>query len=215
MYDLLEECGEWNHILRKEIRKPYFKALSKLIIEKRDVITPKYKNIFRALKLVQPDDAVVCILGQDPYPTFGDANGLAFAVNKNVPYPPSLRNILREVETDTGRIPKSRTLIPWAKQGVVLLNTALTTEIGYRGAHIDAGWKFFTERVIKELNSNNCLFMCWGAHAIGYVNVINNKHMLCASHPSPLSAHVGFFGCKHFSNVNRRLKKLKKRQIDW
>ena len=173
-------------------------------------------NIFNALKLTDYKDIKAVILGQDPYHGFGQAHGLCFSVRANTPKPPSLINIHKELSSDLGiPIPKSGDLTPWAQNGVLLLNTVLTVREGQAGSHANRGWETFTDNIIRLIDAKQqpVCFLHWGRYAISKEQLIKNPihHILKAPHPSPLSAHRGFFGCRHFSECNRLLDN----EIDW
>ncbi len=183
------------------------------------VIFPPNNFIFRALDLVSFEDAKVLILGQDPYHKSGQANGLSFSVNKEVSIPPSLKNIFLELKNDLN-IPISShgDLTYWAQQKVLLLNSALTVERGKPNSHGSLGWNKLTDKIIYQLSMRgNMIFVLWGKSAQKKYTLIDQKHnkILEASHPSPLSAHKGFFGCKHFSKINKILKQNGAGEIDW
>ena len=171
---------------------------------------PKREQIFRSLIQVPPHKVKVVILGQDPYHEEGQANGLAFAVNKEVVIPPSLRNIFKEIQNEYGVMPKDRTLEGWAEQGVLLLNATLTVERGKANSHSSLGWLEITEEIFKNLNkqSQGIVYLLWGAFAQKMKKYISNSnHLVLESpHPSPLSAHRGFLGNGHFKNANEFLK---------
>lgn len=215
----------WKEILKDEFVKPYFIQLTSVIrqlySEKKGTVFPRGSEIFRAFDLSPFDDVKVVILGQDPYPTRGHAHGLCFSVEPNVrPFPKSLNNIFKEIHQDLGKpVPPDGNLERWAKQGVLLLNTVLTVEEGKPDSHKGLGWEKFTDRVIQELNSKKTglVFILWGSKAIAKAEMIDNsKHLILTSvHPSPLSAHRGFFGCKHFSQANAYLRLSEKTEIDW
>jgi uracil-DNA glycosylase len=185
-------------------------------------IYPPKKLVFKALELCPIDKARVVILGQDPYHKKGQAHGLAFSVTNDQKPPPSLRNILKEVQSDVGRSrPEETDLTPWAKQGVLLLNTSLTVRKGAPGSHAKIGWKYFTQSILKRVAARRSpvVFILWGAHAqkAGAFLCHNNykRHIILkAAHPSPLSSK-GFFGCKHFSKTNNFLVSLKEESIEW
>ena len=183
------------------------------------VIFPPSNFIFRALDLVRFEDAKVLILGQDPYHGFGQANGLSFSVNKETTIPPSLKNIFLELNNDLN-IPISShgDLTYWAQQKVLLLNTLLTVEMGKPNSHEKLGWEKLTDKIISQLSKRgNMIFVLWGKSAQKKHILIDRKHnkILQASHPSPLSAYRGFFGCKHFSKINNFLKQEGACEIDW
>jgi uracil-DNA glycosylase len=180
---------------------------------------PKKDQIFRALQLTPLPIVKVIILGSDPYHGPNQANGLAFSVNKDVDLPPSLKNIFKELKNDVGIDNTNGDLETWALQGVLLLNTVLTTEIGRPGAHFNKGWETYTDTVIKQVNDerDKVIFVLWGNKAQEKKRLIDtNKHyILEASHPSPLGAHHSFMGCKHFSQINDILKSNGLSEIDW
>lgn len=190
-----------------------------LAIEDNPTTLPDPENILRALEETPLDSVKVVILGQDPYIQKGVANGLAFAVNKGLPRPPTLRNIIKEVEADLGiEVDRNAsTLLGWARQGVLLLNTALTVEQGRSGSHVDR-WHEWTKGLFKGVvdNRSNVVFMLWGAQAESFKTMIHYGHFapLIAAHPSP-QAGGAFFGCKHFSKANQLLKSIGKEPIDW
>ena len=182
-------------------------------------IFPPIPSIFRALKLVNFNDAKVLILGQDPYHGFGQADGLSFSVNKEIKIPPSLKNIFLELRNDLN-IPISRhgDLTVWAQQKILLLNSVLTVEQGKPNSHQGLGWEKLTDKIITQLSQRgNMIFVLWGNIAQKKYNLIDKKHnkILTAPHPSPLSSYRGFFGCKHFSKINRHLIDNGSSEIDW
>lgn len=214
--------NDWDEILKDEFDKAYFKEIIVFLEEAYDnrTIFPPKSEIFNALKLSSYRDTKVLILGQDPYFNPGQANGLAFSVKEGVKIPPSLKNIYKELEADL-EIPIADTgsLISWAKQGVLLLNTSLTVEEKKPNSHKNIGWKIFTDAIIKILNEKErpCVFILWGNNAISKERFITNpKHLIIkSSHPSPLSARRGFFGSKVFSKTNQFLKDNKEEEINW
>ena len=182
-------------------------------------IFPPIPSIFRALKLVNFNDAKVLILGQDPYHGFGQADGLSFSVNKEIKIPPSLKNIFLELRNDLN-IPISRhgDLTVWAQQKILLLNSVLTVEQGKPNSHQGLGWEKLTDKIITQLSQRgNMIFVLWGNIAQKKYNLIDKKHnkILTAPHPSPLSSYRGFLGCKHFSKINRYLIDNGSSEIDW
>ena len=194
---------------------------SKLIQKKDEKVSifPPNNSIFRALDLVSFEDAKVLILGQDPYHGLGQANGLSFSVNKEIPIPPSLKNIFLELKNDLN-IPISThgDLTYWAEQKVLLLNSALTVESGKPNSHEKLGWEKLTDKIINQLSKRGkMIFVLWGKSAQKKFTLIDQKHnkILEASHPSPLSAYKGFFGCKHFSKINKILNQQGASEIDW
>jgi len=206
----------WEDALKDEIQKPYFQTLASTIKESRktQTIYPSTQDMFRAFELTAFDQIKVVILGQDPYHGEGQANGLAFSVNKGQPLPPSLQNIFLEISTDL-EIPKAihGDLSSWAKQGVLLLNSIMSVAAHKPASHANLGWEVFTSHVIKQISEHreNVFFLLWGKFAQSKKYLINDiKHkILETTHPSPFSAHKGFLGSKHFSQVNQV------HNIDW
>lgn len=213
----------WEDIIDLEKKKDYYKKLKEEIDKRYETTTvfPEKQNIFKAFYLTKLDNLKVVILGQDPYHGFGQAQGLAFSTPANIKNPPSMQNILKEIQSDLGKksICEDGDLTPWAKQGVLLLNTILTVEEAKPKSHHNLGWEVFTDNIIKYI-SDNCedtIFILWGSPAISKTKLIDTKkhHILTAPHPSPLSSYRGFFGCKHFSQANNILKSLNKEAIIW
>lgn len=213
----------WENIIDLEKQKDYYKKLKEEIDKRYETTTvfPEKQNIFKAFSLTKLDNLKVVILGQDPYHGFGQAQGLAFSTPANIKNPPSMQNILKEIQSDLGKksICEDGDLTPWAKQGVLLLNTILTVEEAKPKSHHNLGWEVFTDNIIKYI-SDNCedtIFILWGSPAISKTKLIDRKkhHILTAPHPSPLSSYRGFFGCKHFSQTNNILKSLNKEAIIW
>lgn len=213
----------WMDVLAAEKKKKYFLQILRFIEERRQngaIIYPAKSKTFEALKTTPFDKVKVVILGQDPYHGPGQAHGLCFSVPPKVALPPSLQNIFRELNSDLG-IPMAGngSLNKWAQQGVLLLNTTLTVEKGQAGSHSKIGWEIFTDHIISSLNEGKegIVFLLWGSHARKKKEIINPKkhHILEAPHPSPLSAHRGFFGCKHFSKTNEILVMQGASPIDW
>lgn len=213
----------WEDIIDLEKKKDYYKKLKEEIDKRYETTTvfPEKQNIFKAFFLTKLDNLKVVILGQDPYHGFGQAQGLAFSTPANIKNPPSMQNILKEIQSDLGKksICEDGDLTPWAKQGVLLLNTILTVEEAKPKSHHNLGWEVFTDNIIKYI-SDNCkdtIFILWGSPAISKTKLIDTKkhHILTAPHPSPLSSYRGFFGCKHFSQTNNILKSLNKEAIIW
>ena len=203
----------------KEILKPIRKKISE-VSSKKKKIHPNSKDIFRAFELTSFKNVRIIILGQDPYHGPNQANGLAFSVNSEVRFPPSLLNIFKEYSTDLNLpIPADGNLSAWAERGVLLLNSILTVESGSPGSHKNFGWEEFTNQIIKALSDkkSNLVFILWGAYAQSKEIFIDpSKHLIIATpHPSPLSAHRGFFGSKPFSKTNDYLRKNKNEEIDW
>ena len=214
--------NDWDEILADEWTKPYYLKLREFLKSEyaAKTIYPDMNDIFNALKLTSFEDTKVVIIGQDPYHGEGQAHGLCFSVKKGVTPPPSLKNIFKELNTDIGKpIPKDGELTEWAKQGVLLLNNVLTVREGQPASHKGMGWEIFTDRIISELNKKQTpvVFLLWGAHAQKKAEIITNPihYKLKAVHPSPLSASRGFFGCKHFSETNKILKKENLKEIEW
>ncbi len=212
----------WLKELHEEFHKPYMKNLKQFLIEEKQKFTvyPKGKDIFNAFWFSPFDQVRVVILGQDPYHGKNQAHGLCFSVNKGIPMPPSLGNIFKELNADLNiPIPKHGCLSFWAKQGVFLLNTSLTVRANQANSHAGKGWEIFTDKVISILNEKkeNLIFILWGRNAKNKMQLIDSKKhlILSAAHPSPFSAHNGFFGCKHFSRTNEYLVKMNQSPIDW
>jgi len=214
--------NDWDIILKDEFQKKYFKNLIKNIEDERKNYTvyPKEQYVFEAFKLCPFSKTKIVILGQDPYHAKGQAHGLAFSVPNGIKIPPSLKNIFKEIKSDMEtEITSNGNLSNWAKQGVLLLNTTLTVREKEATAHKSLGWEDFTDSVIKILSKRkkNLVFLLWGSFAKQKMSFINNNnhHILKTTHPSPLSAYRGFFGCKHFSKTNKYLLKYKKKPIKW
>lgn len=214
---------KWKEILKAEFEKPYFKQIPQhLKTEKAQgkIFYPPGPLIFNAFNSTPADQVKVVILGQDPYHGHGQAHGLSFSVPDGIPKPPSLINILKELSTDIGiTIPESGNLTRWARQGVFLLNASLTVRAGEPMSHSKIGWAEFTNAVIQKISDtrDHVVFMLWGKFAQEKRTLIDsNKHLILRSvHPSPLSAHAGFFGCRHFSQANAWLIKNGIDPIDW
>ena len=203
----------WNRALQAEWEKPYFERLTQFVRAAygRTQVFPPGRQIFAAFDATPFDAVKVVILGQDPYHDVGQANGLCFSVNPGVPFPPSLMNIFKEVHDDTGApIPDNGDLTRWAQQGVLLLNATLTVEAHRAGSHQGQGWEQFTDAAIAALSNQreHLVFILWGSYAIKKGAVIDRtRHLVLTSpHPSPLSAHRGFFGNHHFSRANQYLQ---------
>ena len=214
--------SSWKLRLANEFNAPYFEQLTNFV---RDAYThhqifPPAKLIFNAFDLCPFDKVKVVIIGQDPYHGLGQAHGLSFSVNENMPLPPSLKNIYQEIRSDLGIQPLSHgNLERWAKQGVLLLNATLTVQANLAGSHQKKGWETFTDSAIKAVTNEkeHVVFLLWGNYAQQKAQYIDTtKHLiLTAVHPSPLSAHRGFFGCKHFSQANQYLKEHGLEPINW
>ncbi len=213
----------WKARLADEFEQPYMAVLRDFLLERKRagaVIYPPGPLIFNALDSTPFDRVKVVILGQDPYHGPGQAHGLCFSVRDGVPPPPSLVNIYREIADDLGVPPPAGgNLQAWAEQGVLLLNAVLTVERGRAGAHQGKGWERFTDRVVAELNRHRdgLVFLLWGSYALKKGAAIDrSRHLvLTAPHPSPLSAHRGFFGCRHFSKANQYLENNGQEPIRW
>lgn len=214
--------NSWRTRLQDEFDKPYFKALTDFVRQEysHTIIYPPANLIFNAFDLCPFDKVKVVILGQDPYHEPLQAHGLCFSVNDGIPFPPSLNNIFKEINSDMGTaIPKSGDLTRWAVQGVLMLNATLTVREHLAGSHQKRGWETFTDAVIKKLaqEKENLVFILWGAYAQKKGDFIDrNKHLVLASaHPSPLSAYNGFFGNHHFSLTNKWLEEHGESPIQW
>jgi len=213
----------WLSRLDDQFQQPYMKNLREFLVvrkQHRAVIYPAGSQIFNALNTTHFDQVRVVILGQDPYHGPGQAHGLCFSVLPGVRIPPSLANIYREIEADLGIAPSHHgCLQSWAEQGVLLLNAVLTVERGQAGSHQGKGWETFTDAIVQLLNDERerLVFMLWGSYAMKKGAVIDRrKHLvLKAPHPSPLSAHRGFLGCRHFSSANEYLRQHQQPPIDW
>ena len=212
----------WEQYLQEEMQKTYYRKLRQLLIgEYRSrQIFPDMYSIFNAMHYTSYADTKVVILGQDPYHEPGQAHGLSFSVLPNVPPPPSLINIFKELETDVGcTMPDNGCLEPWARQGVLLLNAVLTVQAHRANSHQGKGWEIFTDKIISLLNQREkpMVFILWGSPARRKKAMITNpKHCIIESpHPSPLSAYRGFFGSRPFSRANEFLKSVGQEPINW
>lgn len=211
----------WENVLREGMDKPYFRKLMLDLDQayEKEKVFPDKQEIFRAFQLTPYDSVKVLILGQDPYHENGQAEGLAFSVKKGVKIPPSLRNIFKELESDLGiDKPDHGSLVSWAKEGVLLLNTVLTVREGEANSHAKIGWKSFTDEVIKKLGDREepVVFILWGNQAKEKEKFIASHHRIISSaHPSPLSASRGFFGSKPFSKANGYLMVMGKEPVEW
>jgi uracil-DNA glycosylase len=209
--------------LASEFIAPYMVNLKAFLLQEKQqqkVIYPSFANIFNAFNYVPVEQVRVVIIGQDPYHGPRQAHGMCFSVLPGIKPPPSLVNIYKELLSDLNVQPvKHGCLIPWAQQGVLLLNAVLTVEQGKPGSHQGKGWEQFTDQVIAYLNTRNkpIVFVLWGnyAHAKGNKIDVNKHIVLRAAHPSPFSAHNGFFGCKHFSKINSILAARGEEPINW
>ncbi len=213
---------DWKKRLLPEFETEYFKNLTNFVRQEygRTTVYPKGKNIFRAFDACPFDDLKVVIIGQDPYHGPGQANGLCFSVGEGVPFPPSLQNIFKEIQADLGQpIPPTGDLSRWAGQGVLLLNSVLTVRAHQAASHQGQGWERFTDAVVHTIarEREGIVYLLWGAYAqrkAAFVDRTKNR-VLESVHPSPLSAHRGFFGCRHFSKANEYLVSLGKTPIQW
>lgn len=213
---------DWEPIIGKELKKPYFKGLASFVSAEQAqfAVYPPEELIFNAFEKTAYSAVKVVILGQDPYHGAGQAHGLSFSVSRNNAVPRSLKNIYKEIFGDLGiPVPSHGNLERWAEQGVLLLNTALTVRTATPKSHQGKGWEVFTDEVIRNLSQTktHLVFMLWGADAFKKTELIDpQKHLvLKAAHPSPFSAARGFFGCKHFSKANEYLESLNLEAIDW
>lgn len=222
MFLMVQFGNDWDTLLSEEFEKDYYQNLRQFLIReyKTKTIYPDMYDIFNAFKATPYKDVKIVILGQDPYHQPGQAHGMAFSVKKGVQPPPSLQNMFKELMDDVKIvIPNNGYLLPWAEQGVLLLNTALTVEANKPNSHRNKGWETLTDRAIALLNQreDGIIFMLWGNNAREKKNIITNSihTILEAPHPSPLSASRGFFGCKHFSKANDILIKQGKTPVNW
>lgn len=213
---------DWNPLLRSEFDQPYWQDLQSFVAEERrnGPVHPPREDVFAALHLTSHASTRVVVLGQDPYHGPGQAHGLCFSVRPGVSTPPSLRNIFQELHTDLGcPIPDHGCLEQWARRGVLLLNTTLTVAAGRAASHQGRGWERFTDRVIScvDAKSDHVVFMLWGAPSRKKRTLIDaSRHTIIESaHPSPLSAHNGFFGSRPFSRANAALADHGQEPIDW
>lgn len=214
--------NDWLEPLKPEFSKPYYKELYQKVQEEYNTrqIFPPADDIFNAFDLTPLSEVKVVILGQDPYHDVGQAHGLCFSVKPDVKTPPSLVNIYKELQSDLGcYIPNNGYLEKWAKQGILLLNTVLTVRAHQANSHRGIGWEEFTDAAIRVLDEQDhpIVYLLWGKPAQKKKSMLHNpKHLiLTAAHPSPLSAHNGFFGCKHFSQTNAFLEEHGLTSIDW
>ena len=214
--------ADWKTLLDDEIKKDYYLKLLEWVKTeyKQKHIFPKKDDVFNALVYTSYENTKTVILGQDPYPTIGQGMGLSFSVNIGVSFPRSLQNIFKELQSDLGcSIPNNGSLIKWAEQGVLLLNTALTVEAGKPNSHQNKGWEIFTDKIISLVNEKTdpVVFILWGNNARSKkVLITNPKHLILESaHPSPLSASRGFFGSKPFSKANNFLIANNRKPLDW
>lgn len=213
---------DWNPVLRHEFDRPYWSELQNFVREerRRGPVFPPADEVFAALHLTSLADTRVVILGQDPYHGAGQAHGLCFSVRRGVPVPPSLRNMHKELRDDLGcPVPTHGNLEHWARQGVLLLNTTLTVREGAAASHQGRGWETFTDHVITAVSAKTSpvVFLLWGAASRKKKSLIDtDRHVVIESaHPSPLSAHNGFFGSRPFSRTNQALRESGREPIDW
>lgn len=214
--------NEWDELLAEEFKKDYYLQLRRFLISEYNsrTIYPPMNDIFNALKATSYSDVKAVILGQDPYHGAGQAHGMCFSVKKGTPPPPSLQNIFKEIQSELGLpIPPHGELTAWAQSGVLLLNTVLTVREGMANSHRGHGWEILTDRIIELLNERETpiVFLLWGGNARAKAKLIDNpKHLvLQCAHPSPLSAHNGFFGCGHFIKANEFLQSNGIEPINW
>ena len=214
--------NSWDKLLEEEFKKEYFNNLLEFVKNeyKNKVIYPKQNEVFNAFRYTSFENVKVVILGQDPYHGPNQAEGLSFSVSNEVLKPPSLKNIFKELESDLGiQFPEANSLIPWAKEGVLLLNAVLTVEEHLPTSHKDKGWETFTDNVIKLINTKKepVVFILWGSYARNKKELITNpEHLIIESpHPSPFSARTGFFGSKPFSKTNEYLKSKGIKEVNW
>ena len=214
--------NSWDLYLKEEYNKDYFKSIINLVNTeyKNNICYPPKNEIFNAFRLTPYENVKVVIIGQDPYHGPNQAEGLSFSVSNEVLKPPSLKNIFKELESDLKiPFPEHNSLIPWTKEGVLLLNAVLTVEENKPTSHANIGWERFTDEIIKIINNKKdpVVFILWGNYAKKKKELITNKkHLIIESaHPSPFSAHHGFFGSKPFSKTNKFLKENNIKEIDW
>ena len=215
-------AADWKELLQPEFDKPYFEELIRFVKEEYATrrIYPRGSNIFRAFDKCPFEKLKVVIIGQDPYHNPGQANGLCFSVNAGVQFPPSLQNIFREIEQDTGTpIPPTGELDRWAEQVVLLLNSVLTVREYQAASHAGRGWEEFTDAVVRTIDTHKegIVYMLWGSYAQrkGAIADASRNCILKTVHPSPLSVYRGFFGCRHFSQANDYLVSQGKEPIVW
>ena len=214
--------NSWDKYLEEEYKKDYFIQLMDFVKNeyKTKTIYPKQNEVFNAFRYTSFEDVKVVILGQDPYHGPNQAEGLSFSVSNSVLKPPSLKNIFKELENDLGiQFPEANSLVPWAKEGVLLLNAVLTVQEHTPTSHKDKGWETFTDNIIKCLNNKTTpvVFILWGSYARNKKELITNPlhYIIESPHPSPFSARTGFFGSKPFSKTNEYLKSKGIKEINW
>ena len=214
------EHSRWHQLLKEQLPEGYFKQINQFLdqVYASGTIYPPREKVFQALKTTNLEEVKVVILGQDPYHGPGQAQGLSFSVPDDIPAPPSLQNILKELLEDVG-VKTSHDLTPWAEQGVLLLNACLTVPAGQANGHAGLIWEEFTDAVIRLVSQEeeHVVFILWGAYARKKKSLIDvSKHLIIESaHPSPLSAYRGFFGSRPFSRANAYLKEMGRESIDW
>ena len=219
----LSLTNDWKNLLNSEFESEYFKSLIQLLSNEIDdgaILYPPINEIFSAYNYTTFENTKVVIIGQDPYHSKNQANGLCFSVTKGIPQPPSLVNIFKELKNDLNiHIPDHGDLSKWAQQGVLLLNASLTVRANQPNSHKGIGWEKFTDATIRVISEKKegIIFLLWGKNAQSKIELIDiNKHyILESSHPSPYSANYGFLGCKHFSKTNEILKSIGRKPIDW
>ena len=213
--------NKWDSLLTTEYNKDYFKNLMDFVKQeyKTKTIYPKQSDVFNAFRYTDFDDVKVVILGQDPYHGENEAHGLSFSVLPGVKRPPSLNNMFKELNDDLGIVRTQNTLTDWTQQGVMMLNSIMTVVKDKPLSHKGIGWEIFTDTIIQKLNEREdpVIFVLWGGYARSKKALITNRRhfIIEAAHPSPLSAHRGFFGSKPYSKINTILKRLGKEEIDW
>ena len=212
---------DWYELLKEEFEKPYYIQLSNFLEREyaTKTIYPKPENVFNALNYCSYEKIKVVIIGQDPYHEPNQAHGISFSVENGVEYPPSLKNIFKELKNELNVTIETGNLKDWAKQGILMLNTVLTVEKGKANSHKNMGWEQLTTKIVEMVNKNNnpIVFLLWGASAQSFSKYLNNPNhlILKSAHPSPLSAYNGFFGNNHFIKANEFLKSKGVKEIDW
>ena len=219
---LVDLPADWQHLLADELRKPYFTKLEQFVDAERQAYTvfPPEEDVFSAFKLTPYNRVKVLLLGQDPYHDKNQSHGLCFSVRPGIRPPPSLVNIFKELHTDVGfRIPNNGYLVPWAEQGMLMFNAVLTVRAHTANSHKNHGWETFTDAVIRTVNAKEepVVFVLWGGYAQKKLALVDtSKHIVVQSaHPSPLSAHNGFFGSRPFSTINQALQQVGHQEIQW
>ena len=219
---LVDLPADWQHLLSDELHQPYFSKLSQFVDDERQHYTvfPPERDVFSAPKLTPFNNVKVLLLGQDPYHDDNQAHGLCFSVRPGIKPPPSLINIFKELHTDVGfRIPNNGYLVPWAEQGILMLNAVLTVRAHSPNSHKNHGWETFTDAIIRCVNAKEdpVVFVLWGGYAQKKLSLLDTgRHIVVQSaHPSPLSARSGFFGSKPFSSINQALRDIGKQEISW